>query len=124
MSKTVVIINPGTFGMDDTTEENAIVNMDQFIKDCHIDGLSFKREPEKDYGGGRYAFMVSRNGHTRTVEIQMPGRALDKVRYTGAKEQNIWHYPRLYVDGSSWVWKFAVHMSDCWEEETGSEDET
>ena len=119
MSKTVVIINPGTFDMDDTTEENVITNMHQFIKDCHIDGLSFKRLPEKDYGGGRYAFTVSRNGYTRTAEIQMPGRTLDKVRFTGAKEQNIWHYPRLYVDGSSWVWVFAVSILDDWEEDYG-----
>jgi hypothetical protein len=30
------------------------------------------------------------------------------LRFTGAADQNIWDFPRLYVNGSSWVWIYAV----------------
>jgi hypothetical protein len=106
---------PGTFEMDDATEENAIANMEQFIQDCQCsDDLAFERSNTLDYHGGRYAFMVSRKGFRNRFEIQMPGRELDRVRYTGAEDQNIWHYPRLYVDGSSWVWKYAIIKDENW----------
>ena len=44
--------------------------------------------------------------HSR--KIVMPGKPLDKVRYVGSPDQNIWDYLRLFVDGKSWVWEFAV----------------
>jgi len=40
----------------------------------------------------------------------MPGLPLDLVRYTGENGQNIWNFPRLYLDDSSWVWKFAANI--------------
>jgi hypothetical protein len=33
------------------------------------------------------------------------------VRYLGIPGQNIWDFPRLFVDGSSWVWKFAIAVT-------------
>lgn len=41
----------------------------------------------------------------------MPGIALENVRYVGADDQNIWDFPRLYVEGSSWVWEFGVRVA-------------
>ncbi len=39
----------------------------------------------------------------------MPGIPLSEVRYV--KGLNAWLFPRLYVDGSSWLWEFAINMA-------------
>lgn len=102
------IFNPGTGAVRGTTESNAILNMQQFIQDAEVGGLSFHREADRDMGNGRFAFRVMREGYNYEIEIQMPGLPLDKVRYLGEDGQNIWDYPRLYKDGSSWVWKYGI----------------
>jgi hypothetical protein len=101
-----VVINPGSGPVADATEEHAAENMRHFVTDCKVDGLRFVRVPDVDYGDGRFAFLLWKQ--ERCHEIQMPGLPLDQVRFTGAGHQSIWDFPRLYVDGSSWVWKFAV----------------
>ncbi len=110
----LVGMNLGTFGIDGATEENAIANMEAFIKDCAFAyDLSFERLPSDDYGQGRYAFLVKRDNYFQTFEIQMPGRELKRVRFMGG-EQNILEFPRLYVDGSSWVWMYAILKDESW----------
>ena len=118
-----VIINPGTEACQDTKEKNAIENIKQFIQDCEVLGLKWKRKKKLDYGDGRYAFIVKKTRKffsitSKTIkwEIQMPGLPLKKVRYLGNPDQNIWNYPRLYVDGSSWVWKYAIIKKQEYEE--------
>lgn len=106
MSTGVICINPGSGPVADATEENATANMVHYLADCGVDGLECVRIATKDYGEGRFAFLVWKD--TTCHEVQMPGLPLEAVRFTGAEDQNIWHYPRLYVDGSSWVWKYAV----------------
>jgi hypothetical protein len=101
-----VIINPGTEPIVETSEKYAIENIEHFITDSKIKNLNWIRIPEHDYGNGRYAFLLWRGRHC--LEIQMPGLPLSRVRYTGEPEQNIWNFPRLYTDGSSYVWQYAV----------------
>ena len=48
----------------------------------------------------------------RTIEIQMPGLPVDRVRFLDEDGQNIWDFPRLYVDDSSWVWKYALSVCE------------
>lgn len=103
-----VYLNPGTGAVHDATEANAATNTEQFVKDSKLTGLTFEHVPDADYGDGRFAFNVKWSGAPNLVEIQMPGLTLEKVRYLGLEGQNIWHFPRLYVDGSSWVWQYAI----------------
>lgn len=108
-----VTINPGTGPVNGATENNATKNIEHFITDCEnnkVKGIQFVRIPDSDYGNGRYAFLLWVD--QRCHEIQMPGLQLDKVRYINPETQNIWDYPRLYVDGSSWVWKFALMRNE------------
>ena len=104
-----VIINPGSGPVENACEERAIDNIKHFITDCNIKDLNWIRIPEFDYnkqdGDGRFAFLIWKNGFCH--EIQMPGIPLEQVRYMFS-DQNIWDYPRLYVDNSSWVWKYAL----------------
>jgi len=103
-----IFINPGSGAVDGATEENAVENIKHFIVDNAIDGVNWIRVPKIDYGDGRYAFLLWKDNNC--YEIQMPGLPLERVRYMSS-EQNIWNFPRLYVDGGSWVWSFALGLS-------------
>ena len=69
------------------------------------------RGPETDKDG-RYGFLLDSGLSTLPLEVEMPGLPLADVRYMpdepGNGDQNPWDFPRLYVDGSSWLWKYAV----------------
>lgn len=109
------IINPGTGPCKNATEENAIINMNKFIEDLEIkkEKVEFSRIPEYDYNtehhDGRFAFILN-IGADHSYEIQMPGISLENVRFLRKPDQNIWDYPRMYVDGSSWVWYYALSI--------------
>jgi hypothetical protein len=105
-----VFINPGSGPVVEATEENAAVNITVFADDLRRDGLDVAgcdRTPHADYGDGRYAFALAM-ADGRTIEIQMPGLPVERVRYIDSDGQNIWDFPRLYVDDSSWVWTYAL----------------
>jgi hypothetical protein len=112
-----VIINPGTGPVANSNLENATLNMEQFIKDSIAS--RFERDEKEDYGEGRYSFNVFSDDHpNHQINVQMPGLPLENVRYLGLDSQNIWHFPRLYVDHSSWVWMYATLTLEDWEPET------
>jgi len=108
---TGIIINPGTEPLATSSEDAATRSMEALLKDL-ADGASasFVRDADCDYDAtyedGRYAFALTYRD--QDFEIQMPGWEPEKVRFTGEGDQNIWDYPRLYVNGNSWVWKYAL----------------
>lgn len=93
-----IIINPGTGPVANSNEANAEANILHFITDCSCGSINFTRIPEHDYGEGRYAFLLWHE--ERCHEVQMPGLPLEQVRFMDNDGQNIWDFPRLYVDGS------------------------
>lgn len=104
-----VSINPGSGPADGATEQNAIDNMAVFTDDLRtrgIDVTTFIRRAEADYGDGRYAFTVTIGD--ASTEVQMPGLPVDQVRWLESEGQDIWQFPRLYVDDGSWIWYFAL----------------
>lgn len=106
-----VIINPGSGPVPEATEEHAAANMAVFTDDLRTRGIpasTFTRRTADDYGSGRYAYDVHLNDGT-SVQIQMPGLPVDQVRWLGAEGQDIWDFPRLYVDDGSWIWYFALN---------------
>ena len=107
-----MIINPGSGPVDNATEENAIENMKHYVTDTGQTDLEFVRFPKLDYGEGRFAFILFKKDSTRYHEIQMPGLQLSRVRFVGSDDQDIWDFPRLYVDGSSWVWMYSILDDD------------
>lgn len=104
---TVVLINPGSGAVEGASEQNAIENIKHYITDVGVEGVSWVRISEKDYGDGRFAFLVWKDNVCH--EIQMPGLPLANVRYMDG--MNPFEFPRLYVDDSSWLWKFAIDLS-------------
>lgn len=101
----MIIINPGSGPVADATYENAAENMATFASEV---GADPEIKVGEDNGDGRWTFTISKSGATH--EVRMPGLPLEEVRYVGSEGQNIWDFPRLYVDGSSWVWEFAVRQ--------------
>lgn len=108
-----IFINPGSGSVAASSEQEARRNIATFANDVRreagCDRLECVRDHASDADDGRYAWVLSSGN--QAVEIQMPGVALDTVRYTGEEGQNIWAYPRVLVNGSSWVWLFAVHSA-------------
>lgn len=105
-----ITINPGSGPVEGATLEQAKANMDAFCADLKKAGLhptGLTRNEAAD-GQGRYGYVVAM-GDARKVEVEMPGTPLDQVRYVDAPGQDIWDFPRLYIDGGSWIWMFAVH---------------
>ena len=102
----IVTINPGTGPLPEATEAHAIENIKHYVTDCGVPRVDWVRIPAYDYGGGRYAFLVWRQNVCH--EVQMPGLPLHEVRYVASGGQSPFDYPRLYVDGSSWLWAFAL----------------
>ena len=104
-----IFINPGAGNVEqDLGFEQAYKNMLQFIEDCEVplSIVESKHIPEEN---GRYNFTLELDAlSTIKIEVDMPSLPLEKVRYMGEETQNIWDFPRLYVDGSSWVWKYAI----------------
>jgi len=105
-----ISVNPGSGPVAEATEQNAIDNMAVFTDDLRTRGITVTgsvRRPEADYGSGRYAFTVTTDDDHAT-EIQMPGLPVDQVRWLKSEGQDIWQFPRLYVDDGSWIWYFAL----------------
>lgn len=114
MSGRVVIINPGSGPVAGATVDHAYTNMAKLLEDSGC-GPEFHRDPDpkSEDGDGRFAFLVpcapsKRHPRGRDVSVLMPGIPLERVRYMGEPRQRILDFPRLYVDGNSWVWEFAI----------------
>lgn len=103
-----IFINPGSGPVEDATAKNAADNVHAFAEDLRCDGHDVAVLPHlgPDDGTGRFTFKLVVDGVSH--EVAMPGLTLDRVRFMDSTEQNIWDFPRLYVDGSSWVWCFAL----------------
>lgn len=116
-----VHVNPGSGPVKNSTEENAWANIRAFVDDLGARGVAvvnILRRSDRDDRDGRYEFdLFLRDPQPREeseprskITVAMPGLPLERVRYLGLASQDIWQFPRLYIDGSSWVWEFAVNV--------------
>jgi len=105
-----IIINPGSGPVSNATREDAEANMAVYIADLKADGhakaVDLLPQPDAPEDRGRWTFNITADKEVH--EIEMPGLPIEQVRWIDLPEQNIWDFPRLYVDGSSWVWKYAL----------------
>ena len=102
-----MFINPGGGPVNgDVSFENASENIKAFIADCEIP-LIVVSSDHVSYNG-RYTFVLRNDKYDYETVIEMPGLPLEKVRYVKGDSRNIFYFPRLYVDGSSWIWYLAT----------------
>ena len=102
------VINAATGPVPGAAEDNAVANMAVLCDDLRARGLdveTFIRRRGSDTGDGRYAFDLIVNGTSR--EILMPGLPAERVRWLEGSPRG---FPRLYVDGSSWLWGIALNI--------------
>jgi len=102
----MVIINPGSGPVEGSTFAHAFANIEALVKDIDLPEPAITIASSSTGDDGRYTFVLRRG--IRDVDIDMPGRPIDEVRYVDGQGQNAWHFPRLYVEGSSWLWVYAV----------------
>lgn len=97
------IINPGTEARTGSTVVNATMVAKELaaIFKEKIPGLKLKRDESRDDRDGWYGFVLT-DGKT-TVEVDIPGDNPEEVM-----RGEPWVSRRLYVDGSSWLWGYAV----------------
>lgn len=101
-----VFVNPGAGRITGSLLHEARKNMRAFVVDAGYPDATIIRKSRLDEDG-RFGFVVTDRGGV-CAEVLMPGWPLAEVRFMGEPGQNIWNFPRLYVDGSSWVWKYAI----------------
>ena len=104
-----VILNPGTEPREGASVENAIQVAKRIAADLELPADCFRRDPDSEKADGWYSFLFN-NGH-RDVEVDIPGDDPDEVC-----KSEPWVSRRLYVDGSSWLYgyalKFIAHRDD------------
>ena len=101
----MILFNPGAGAVEGGSFEQAHENIKQLIKDCEIKMTLISMETTPDEG--RYHFILQDPLGDR-YDVEMPGLPLECVRYMGLENQNPFDFPRLYVEGSSWLWEIVV----------------
>lgn len=96
-----MLINPGSGPVGDGDYWTALANITRFIKELGlndppitVDRPAFGRDDDRD---GRWAFTLHRG--SRSASVDMPGIPVRDI---------IAECIRLYVDGNSWYWEFAL----------------
>jgi hypothetical protein len=121
---TSYIINPGTGPCERPLLVNAWSAIRRFRRDLFDASLRTRHdlplaltEPitieraaaQDDHERGYYGFRLQHP--RRKIDVDIPGIPLIQLRYLGLPEQNAWHFQRLYVDGNSWLWEFAISIT-------------
>jgi hypothetical protein len=102
-----IIINPGSGPVEDATLADATANISRFVIDLDSFAIiTYERKSAAD-GRGRFGFTLTSQDNGNSVEVQMPGLPLEQVRFISGDP---WPFPRLYVDGDSWLWRFALNV--------------
>lgn len=96
-----VIINPGTEPDPSATLDNAMKVAAYLQEDLELPDGCWMRAPTRD-NDGWFGFDFKFNG--KVVEVDIPGDDPDTVRKGEA-----WVSRRLYVNGSSWLYGFALN---------------
>jgi hypothetical protein len=102
-----IMINPGTEARSQTSVENASAVVDRLCNELSLDRSKFSRAPQRD-ADGFYAFdFAGQDG--RALEIEVPGDDPNEVT-----ESRPFSSRRLYVDGSSWLYCYALNAVRRW----------
>ena len=111
MNNRNILINPGSGPVGgEVSWDNAYENITAYIADCEIPMRIVRSEHEPDEG--RYLFVLRNDEYDYQIEVDMPGLPLERVRYVKGDKRSILDFPRVYVDGGSWIWYIATVKKD------------
>lgn len=122
----MIIVNPGTGPIHNATLQNAEANISQLVsdiierlpRDLAATSITATRDPGQDSADdGRYGFTIAlcltsagNISYEASRSVEMPGLPLEAVNFGARDDDSAWDFPRLYVDGSSWLWKYALEI--------------
>ena len=104
----MLIINPETEAVQEATFENAEKAMQLLIEHSEQSDFVTYETVSKNSDDGRYDFILSSSKHEEKIEVSMPGCDPEIT-----SESRPFHSPRLYVNGSSWLWGYAFPEMFC-----------
>lgn len=96
-----IIINPGTGKQESHSEDNATKAAQIFLEDLNIKDMHFERTDTEVDDRGWYEFLFTKGDFN--CKVDFPG--IDP-EITAKGEP--WVSPRIYVDGSSWLWGYGL----------------
>jgi hypothetical protein len=99
---TLFVINPGADVLEGGVLDDAWTAV-HALREASAPKATIERKPDADYRG-RFAFDLVLG--RRRVEVLVPGVPMAVLTDDSAVFQ-----PRLYVDGSSWYWQFAIGIA-------------
>jgi len=99
----MLIINPGTEKQTKHNEKNAIEVAKQIAKDLKLTSKNWHRNCLRDRKDGWYGFVFKGKGGE--IDVDIPG--VDPKRVCKGEP---FYSPRLYVDGSSWLYGYALNF--------------
>ena len=102
---TTVLINPGTGPVPRAQSRWARFNIAAFAREVGRD-VDVDHVPRAD-GDGRWTFKLTYG--KRRVEVSMPG--CPRACLTNPDAVGLIFPYRIYVDGNSWMWRFAVEIA-------------
>jgi hypothetical protein len=95
-----IFINPGTEPQPGVSLDNAAVAVGAFIDDLPVSVDILERFPQND-ADGWFGFRL--HVGDSVVEVDVPGIDPEVVR-----KGEPWVSPRLYINGDSWLWSYAL----------------
>lgn len=119
-----IVVNMGTGPVEDATERNALNNIVAFVEDLSLTyklPVTFEPSSPMEERDGRFLYFVTiiDGDISYTWDVEMPGLPLGKVRWLGKESGHISEFPRLYIDGSNWIWHFALGVMNPEDKEDG-----
>lgn len=112
------ISNPGAGPIEGGDVHAARANLDQFLDDLFTEPGQHVTAPARELvkvselgepSDGRWPFEVELFG--QRVRVDMPGLRLSQVRYERGGHHNPFDFPRLFIDGDSWLWPLALQSA-------------
>jgi hypothetical protein len=100
---TSIFINPGTEPQRGATLDNAAQTIARFVGALGISEVAFARNQTND-SDGWFGFVLTSGD--RKCEVDVPG-----INPHVVQEGRPWKSPRLYVDGNSWLWPYAINSA-------------
>ena len=97
---TFALLNPGTGCVGGRcTMASAWRNLEALMERDGVEG-EITSDPDAENEGGRFLLVLKVKGGRRIL-VDMPGCSLARLQRESLDQ------PRMYIDGSSWYWRFA-----------------
>jgi hypothetical protein len=103
----MMLVNPGTSSIREADKKLAKLGIAQFVTDLDLGALKVKRDKKGDCDGW-FGFKVK--SKRASISVLVPGIPMEQMRRM-ERDDSAWNFRRLYVEGSSWLWNYALERA-------------